>query len=119
LPAVHIDPTQLKQVLLNLVVNATDAMAAVPARKPIALRTMARDGGVLIETRDHGPGIAPEAMRGLFDPFFTTKAEGLGVGLSITRSIVEAAGGRITAHNHPDGGAVLRVWLPGIAAAPA
>jgi signal transduction histidine kinase len=112
LPDVHMDPTQLKQILLNLVMNATDAMTAVPWRHPVALRTMARDGGVLIETRDHGPGIPPEAIGRLFDPFFTTKPDSLGVGLSITRSIVEAAGGRITAHNDPDGGAVFRVWLP-------
>jgi C4-dicarboxylate-specific signal transduction histidine kinase len=112
LPRVRMDATQLKQVLLNLVVNATDAMTAVTSRQPVELRTTAGDGGVLIDTRDHGPGIPPEALQRLFDPFFTTKAEGLGVGLSITRSIVEAAGGRISAHNHPDGGAVFRVWLP-------
>lgn len=114
LPLVRMDSTQLKQVLLNLVVNATDAMTSVTSRRPVELRTMGREGGVLIETRDHGAGIPPEAMHRLFDPFFTTKADGLGVGLSIARSIVEAAGGRISAQNDPAGGAVFRVWLPGV-----
>jgi len=112
LPAVRMDATQLKQVLLNLVVNATDAMASVTSRQPVELRTVARDDGVLIEVRDHGQGISAEALERLFDPFFTTKPDGLGVGLSITRSIVEAAGGRISAQNVPAGGAVFRVWLP-------
>ncbi|BCS33091.1 hypothetical protein TBR22_A23170 [Luteitalea sp. TBR-22] len=112
LPAVRIDPTQLKQVLLNLVVNATDAMAARTSREAVQLRTFVRDGGVVIEVRDHGPGIAAGALQRLFDPFFTTKPNGLGVGLAITRSIVEAAGGLITAENVAAGGAVFRVWLP-------
>jgi signal transduction histidine kinase len=112
LPPVRVDSTQLKQVLLNLVVNATDAMAAVTSRQPVELRTVARDDGVLIEVRDHGQGISTEAVQRLFDPFFTTRPDGLGVGLSITRSIVEAAGGRISGQNVPAGGAVFRVWLP-------
>jgi C4-dicarboxylate-specific signal transduction histidine kinase len=112
LPAVRIDPTQLKQVLLNLVVNATDAMASRTSREAVELRTLTRDGGVMIEVRDHGPGIPDEALQRLFDPLYTTKAEGLGVGLATTRSIVEAARGLITAQNVPAGGAVFRVWLP-------
>ena len=62
--------------------------------------------------RDHGQGISAEALKRLFDPFFTTKPDGLGVGLPISRSIVEAAGGRISGQNVPAGGAVFRVWLP-------
>jgi C4-dicarboxylate-specific signal transduction histidine kinase len=112
LPPVRIDPTQLKQVLLNLVVNATDAMASRTSREAVELRTLTRDGGVMIEVRDHGPGIPDEALQRLFDPLYTTKAEGLGVGLATTRSIVEAARGLITAQNVPAGGAVFRVWLP-------
>ena len=112
IPQVTIDATQLKQVLLNLLVNATDAMASLQLRQPVALSTSAADGGVLIEVRDHGPGLSPEALPRLFDPFFTTKDDGLGVGLAISRSIIEAAGGRIAAANAPGGGARFTVWLP-------
>lgn len=112
LPRATIDLTQLKQVVLNLVVNAFDAQAKGISDSPVEIRTGTRDGGLEIEVRDHGPGIAPEVMPRLFDPFFTTKADGLGVGLAITRSIVESARGRITASNVPAGGAAFRVWLP-------
>lgn len=112
LPTVTIDATQLTQVVLNLVVNAVDAMAAVRVRRPVSLRTLATDGGVTIEVRDHGPGINPDHLPRLFEPFFTTKPEGLGVGLAISRSILEAAGGRIRAENAVDGGARFLVWLP-------
>lgn len=112
LPLVTIASTQLQQVLLNLVVNAVDAMAGAQARQAVELRTRALHDGVELEVRDHGPGIPEAALPRLFDPFFTTKPHGLGVGLSITRSIVEAAGGRIEAGNAHDGGAVFRVWLP-------
>ena len=112
LPTVTIDATQLTQVVLNLVVNAVDAMAALRVRRAVSLRTRAADGGVTIEVRDHGPGIAPDVLPRLFEPFFTTKPEGLGVGLPISRSILEAAGGRIRAENAADGGARFVVWLP-------
>ena len=112
LPDVAMDATQLKQVLLNLVVNGVDAMASLHVRQPVELRTSAHDGGVLIEVRDQGPGIPSDILPRLFDPFFTTKPNGLGVGLAITRSIVDAAGGRIAAANAPGGGAVFSVWLP-------
>ncbi len=112
LPTVTIDATQLTQVMLNLVVNAVDAMAAMRVRRAVSLRTMATDGGVTIEVRDHGPGIAPDVLPRLFEPFFTTKPEGLGVGLAISRSILEAAGGRIRAENAAEGGARFLVWLP-------
>ncbi|BCS33092.1 hypothetical protein TBR22_A23180 [Luteitalea sp. TBR-22] len=111
-PLVHIDETQLKQVLLNLVVNAVDAMGHLPVRQPVQLRTAARDGGALVEVRDFGPGIPPDVLPRLFDPFFTTKPDGLGVGLAISRSIIEAVGGRISAAPAEGVGAVFRVWLP-------
>jgi C4-dicarboxylate-specific signal transduction histidine kinase len=112
LPEVTMDATQLKQVLLNLVLNGVDAMASLHVRQPLELRTCAGDGGVQIEVRDHGPGIHGEVLTRLFDPFFTTKPDGLGVGLAITRSIVESAGGWVAAANASGGGAVFTVWLP-------
>ena len=112
LPTVTVDATQLTQVVLNLVVNAVDAMAALRVRRAVSLRTRAADGGVTIEVRDHGPGIAADVLPRLFEPFFSTKREGLGVGLPISRSILEAAGGRIRAENAADGGARFVVWLP-------
>jgi C4-dicarboxylate-specific signal transduction histidine kinase len=111
-PPVTIDATQLTQVVLNLVTNAVDAMAGSSDRHPIRLRTEARAGGASIEVSDHGPGIPDDVLGRLFDPFFTTKADGLGVGLAISRSILEAAGGRISAANGEDAGAIFRVWLP-------
>lgn len=111
-PAVLMDATQLKQVLLNLVLNAVDAMASLHVRQPVEVRTRAQADGALIEVRDHGPGVPADVLPRLFDAFFTTKADGLGVGLAITRSIVEAAGGRIAATNAPEGGAVFSVWFP-------
>jgi C4-dicarboxylate-specific signal transduction histidine kinase len=113
-PLVCIDETQLKQVLLNLVVNAVDAMSGATLRQPVHLRTSARDDGAVIEVRDFGPGIAPDVLPRLFDPFFTTKADGLGVGLAISRSIVEAVGGRISAGQADGPGAVFRIWLPAL-----
>ena len=112
LPTVTMDSTQLTQVMLNLVVNGVDATAGSRVRQPVLLRTRAVDGGVEITVRDHGPGIAPELLPRLFEPFFTTKPDGLGVGLAISRSILEAAGGRIRAENAQGGGARFVVWLP-------
>lgn len=108
------DPLQLQQVLLNLLKNAWDAMQAQPPgerRIDIALR---REGGqCLIEVRDHGPGLADEQLARLFEPFFTTKPEGLGLGLSICRSIVEAHAGRLDAERPADGpGLRFRITLP-------
>ena len=105
-------------MVLNLVANAVDAMAGSTIRHPVQLRTAAVDGGTSIEVSDHGPGIPDDVLGRLFDPFFTTKADGLGVGLAISRSILEAAGGRITAANGETAGATFRVWLPASAAAP-
>lgn len=112
LPRVRIDATRLTQVLLNLLGNAVDA--SVAAGRPVRMTMHARPAGtgVLLEVLDDGPGIAAEVLPRLFTPFVTTKRDGLGIGLSISRTIVETAGGRISADNRPEGGAAFRVWLP-------
>jgi C4-dicarboxylate-specific signal transduction histidine kinase len=108
------DRVQLQQVLLNLIVNACEAMSTTTARsRRLGLLTDAESGReVHIAVTDTGPGIAPEAIGKVFDSFFTTKAYGLGFGLSITRAIIEKHGGRIEASNRPEGGAVFRITLP-------
>jgi PAS domain S-box-containing protein len=115
LPAIDGDPVQLQQVLLNLVINAFDAMRdTAPTGRKVLIATQSNgDGTVLTSVRDHGIGISEEMRERLFDPFFSTKSEGLGMGLAIVRSIVEAHGGTITAENVDDGGARFEFVLPG------
>ena len=114
LPLIGGDRVHLQQVILNLILNAADAMAGLPPdSRRMVLRT--RPGfnqTVELELRDSGPGIPPEAMPHMFQPFFTTKKNGMGMGLSIVRSIVETHGGRITCTNAASGGAVFNVILP-------
>ncbi|MGY8562807.1 ATP-binding protein [Paracidovorax citrulli] len=106
------DRVQLQQVLLNLIINACDAMAAGPQRV-LSVRTEAQaDGWIRIEVRDSGPGIAPDRFGAIFEPFQTTKPHGLGMGLPICRTLLRAHGGRIHADNLPGGGAVFCVYLP-------
>jgi signal transduction histidine kinase len=114
LPPVAGDPVHLQQVLLNLFVNALDAMEAVPAETrvlEVRLRA-ADDGGLEIAVRDTGPGIPAAAMPRLFEPFFTTKAQGMGLGLAICRTLVEAHGGSLRAASGGGRGAVFVVHLP-------
>ena len=101
LPAVRADRTQLQQVLVNLAVNAMQVMVQHGTVNPtVTLRTSrAPEGGVLVEVEDNGPGVPANHIGQLFDSFFTTKEGGLGIGLSICRSIVEAHGGRISCAN--------------------
>jgi PAS domain S-box-containing protein len=123
LPAVEGDPVQLQQVLLNLVINAFDAMRDTSVRiRKVAIATERNgDGTIRISVRDYGVGIPEEARERLFDQFFTTKREGLGMGLSIVRSIVESHGGTIAAENADGGGARFQFTLPvtPVGAAPA
>jgi two-component system sensor histidine kinase TtrS len=114
LPLVSADVIQLEQVIVNLVRNAIEAMvdAGTPTRRVTLTTARAASGAVEVAVADTGPGL-PEAGRDrLFDPFFTTKADGLGLGLSISQSIVEAHGGRLTAETGAGGGAVFRFTLP-------
>ena len=115
------DRIQIQQVLVNLIRNAADAMAAHGGeRRDLTISTtMARDNLIEIVVRDSGPGIAPEMLERLFSPFATTKREGLGFGLAISRRIVEAHGGQLSAEPAPDGGAIFRFTLPVMEEVPA
>lgn len=116
LPRVSGDRVQLQQVLLNLVVNAFDAMADATGRpRKVILRTSALgEQRVQVDVADTGPGIAPEALGSIFRPFVTTKPGGMGMGLSVSLSIVGAHEGRLWADNRPEGGATFHVLLPAI-----
>jgi PAS domain S-box-containing protein len=114
LPLIEGDPTQLQQVLINLVNNAFDAMVATQSdHRRIELSTEGNGNGtVRVGVRDYGTGILDEARERLFDHFFTTKDEGLGMGLVIVRSVVEAHGGKIEAEDVEGGGARFYFTLP-------
>jgi PAS domain S-box-containing protein len=112
-PPVLGDRVQLQQVLLNLLLNALDAVKDnPPARRRVAVR--ARPAGTTVEVtvRDEGHGIAADCLPRMFEPFFTSKPNGLGMGLTISRSIIEAHGGRLWAENRPAGGAAFTFTLP-------
>jgi C4-dicarboxylate-specific signal transduction histidine kinase len=114
LRTIEADPVQLQQVLLNLVINAFDAMRDTPiSRRKVVIATQSNgDGAVCASVRDYGVGISPEMQDCLFDPFFTTRNEGLGMGLAIARSILEAHGGTISGENANGGGARFEFVLP-------
>jgi C4-dicarboxylate-specific signal transduction histidine kinase len=107
------DSIQLQQVILNLVVNAIDAMRDTPDEKRIiSIRTSRGKSFAELSVSDCGPGIAEDKLKEVFEPFFTSKAEGMGMGLSIARTIVEAHSGQISAENRDGGGALFRMRLP-------
>jgi two-component system, LuxR family, sensor kinase FixL len=108
------DKVQIQQVLLNLVRNAIDAMSNSERRELLVVTTPAADGMVEIQVADTGPGISDEVAAQLFQPFFTTKPHGLGVGLSICRTIVDAHGGQIGTRSNPGGGSVFHFTLRGV-----
>jgi PAS domain S-box-containing protein len=117
LPDVQGDRVQLQQVLLNLIVNACDAMTDNPTpSRTLVITTSARGGAVRITVSDNGIGITREPIDEVFEPFVTSKSHGLGLGLAICRSIVDAHGGRMWAVNNRGGGATFHVLLPGAAA---
>ena len=109
------DRVQLEQVILNLVVNAIDALAkAATDNRRIKVRTGLLDDEHTAElsVSDNGPGVRPDVLKQIFEPFFTTKHGGMGMGLAISRTIVEAHGGRLSAENRASGGAIFRLTLP-------
>jgi len=114
-PMVRAGRVEIQQVVLNLALNALEAMEETPpASREMVISCAVEDGMVTTGVRDSGPGISPTAMETLFEPFQTTKAQGLGVGLSICRRIVESSGGRIQARNNDGGGATLSFSLPAL-----
>jgi signal transduction histidine kinase len=113
LPRVNGDDVQLVQVLLNLLMNAIDAVAGMPeGRRRVAIEAAPSDDCIVIRVVDAGPGVSPPDAERVFEPFFTTKPVGLGMGLAISRSIVEAHGGSIAVSQTPGGGAAFEVVLP-------
>ncbi len=111
IPPVMIDKVQIQQVVLNLIRNAIEAMAQSKIRA-LTISTRNQNGEVLVTVADTGSGMAPEVAAKLFEPFLTTKSTGMGIGLSICRSIVEAHGGRIWAEKNPGGGTIFSFVLP-------
>lgn len=112
LPDIHCDEVQLQQVLLNLIVNAVDALTEVDAgSRTLRLATARRKDGVVVTVEDSGAGLGADLDRP-FDAFYTTKTDGLGMGLAIARSIVEAHAGRIWAEAGKPQGAIVRFFLP-------
>lgn len=114
-PPVHADALQLEQVMVNLVRNAIEAMQAVPVEaRLLQVSTLCVAGRVHVRVSDSGPGIPEDSRRQLFTRFFTTKADGMGLGLSISRTILEAAGGDLDASNNSGGGACFHFSLPAL-----
>jgi signal transduction histidine kinase len=107
------DRIQLQQVILNLVVNGIDAMTDTPSEnRVISIRTSRIENFAQLSVSDRGPGIPEDKLKEIFEPFFTSKAEGMGMGLSIARTIIEAHHGLISAKNRDHGGATFRIRIP-------
>jgi PAS domain S-box-containing protein len=113
LMAVQGDRVQLQQVVLNLVLNAVEAMSSVEGVRKLSINTeQDKAGGILVAVRDSGPGIDPERLDRVFEPFYTTKTSGVGMGLSICRSIIGAHGGRLWAEANQVRGTVFQFTVP-------
>jgi PAS domain S-box-containing protein len=113
LPLIHGDRVQLQQVILNLIMNAVEAMGGLrDGPRELLISTAADLDGVLVVVRDSGPGLAPATLEHLFEAFYTTKPAGLGMGLSICRSIIEAHGGRLWAEANEPQGTIFKFLTP-------
>jgi signal transduction histidine kinase len=113
LPRIECDRVQLQQVMLNLIVNAIQSMSGIEdGRRELHISTVNMGPeGVRVAVRDTGPGLRPESLPRLFEPFYTTKPDGMGMGLSICRSIIEAHGGRLWATNCEPRGALFQFTI--------
>jgi PAS domain S-box-containing protein len=116
LPCLMGDRVQLQQVVLNLVMNSIDAMKEAAASRQLLVGTEPWGEGILVRVEDNGVGLSSETLEQAFAPFFTTKPDGIGMGLSISRSIIESHGGRLWAAARPGGGAVFQFTIPHIEA---
>jgi signal transduction histidine kinase len=112
LPPVQVDPIQIEQVLINLVRNGIEATREAGCLAPIVIRTTKVGNALQVSVCDGGKGVPTSAEPHLFEPFFTTKPHGMGLGLSISRSIVESHGGVLWAENNAQGGATFFFTLP-------
>jgi two-component system sensor kinase FixL len=113
LPKVIGDRVQLQQVVLNLLLNAIQAMAhGAQGQRELTVKTSKEDSAIMFRVRDTGPGIPLEVRDNLFNPFFTTKPDGMGMGLSICRSILTAHGGSISASSEPGAGTTFEFTIP-------
>jgi C4-dicarboxylate-specific signal transduction histidine kinase len=110
LSRVHVDPDQVGQILVNLLTNAAQAMSNQPGL--VHVHAHNGDGRVHIDVRDTGPGVPSELSEKIFEPLYTTKARGIGLGLSVSRSLASVNNGSLSVINHPDGGAVFTLELP-------
>ena len=113
LPLVPGDAVQLQQVLINLIMNAIDAMRTVTdSQRELIIKSAMHPEGVLVQVQDSGTGLSPECVNRIFEPFFTTKPEGVGMGLSISRSIIDAHGGRLWVTPGSEHGAIFQFTVP-------
>jgi C4-dicarboxylate-specific signal transduction histidine kinase len=112
LPSVWGDRVQLQQVLLNLIMNAIEAMGAIVTPRLLSIATMSDSSAVSVSVKDRGVGIDQEVLERVFEPFFTTKPKGMGIGLAISRSIIETHGGLLWATRNRGPGATFQLRLP-------
>jgi signal transduction histidine kinase len=102
----------MQQVILNLIMNAVEAMSMVPVPRKLLIKSAPHPEGVLIQIQDSGAGLCPEKVGRIFEPFFTTKPQGVGMGLSIARSVVESHGGRLWVTSGSSPGAIFQFTVP-------
>ena len=116
LPPTYVDKIQIEQVVLNLLRNGIEMFKGhqPPIKPKLLIQTLFDDSRnkLLIKIEDNGPGIQPENLSKIFELYYSTKLNGMGIGLAICRSIIEAHGGQISASNNPSGGACFQINLP-------